>query len=297
MAKKKEKKPDLADKGEKYPLPRPEVKTTVIKGFEKEGREKPPRKIGILGTCPSRGMAPLDDLSWEIWTIGPGGKNSNRWDRLFEIHGNGYWPEGFREYLGELAEVKPPRIIYTVDHMPDWEANVVIPKQQLFEKYGRTWFTSSIVYAIALALEEGVTDLGLWGIDLESQEEYQKQFAGARHFIDLARLGGVNLYLPEGCGLLREPNPYPDGWETHLAGTLDAKIEYLQMMCDEKSALHGQLAAEINNINGEISMAKFLRSVYVLDGTNPNDPKEFEGPNLESKVDMLLAHVRDMGKL
>ncbi len=74
-------------------------------------------------------MAPLNDLSWEFWTLGPGGKDTNRWERLFEIHGNGYWPEGFRGYLQELSEVQPPRIIYTEDAMPDWPANVVIPKQ------------------------------------------------------------------------------------------------------------------------------------------------------------------------
>jgi len=293
----KKKTPSLADNRPAPEEKAPEYKTVVMDGYKREIRNKPPRKIGILGTCPSRGAAPLNDLSWEFWTIGPGGKNSNRWERLFEIHGNGRWPDGFREYLEELKAVEPPQIIYTEDSMPDWPANVVYPKQQMFEKYGRTWFTSSIVYAVAMALEEGVTDLGLWGIDLESGEEYKHQYTGARHFIDLARLAGVNVYMPDGCGLLREPVPYPQGWETHLAMTLESKMEYLGALVADKTAMHGQLSAEINQLNGEISMARFLREVYVISGVDPN----VEGPRpqstLDTKVDMLIQLFRDQGKL
>lgn len=292
----KTKKPKTADTGT-APEEAPVYETVVMEGYKREVRNKPVRKIGILGTCPSRGAAPLNDLSWEFWTIGPGGKNSNRWERLFEIHGNGRWPDGFAQYLDELKAVQPPQIIYTEEAMPEWPANVVYPKAQMFAKYGQTWFTSSIAYAIALALEDNVTDLGIWGIDLESGEEYRKQYAGARHFIDLARLAGVNVYMPKGCGMLREPSPYPEGWETHLAATLDSKLAYLGGIAAEKRAQHGQLAAEINCIEGEMSMASFLREVYVLDGTNPNDPGPLPERTLDAKVDMLLQLFRDQGKI
>jgi len=276
---------------------KPGDETDVIEGYRRETKQVPQKKIGILGTCPSRGMAPVNDMSWEFWTIGPGGKNSHRWERLFEIHGNGTWPDGFRTYLEELKAVNPPQIIYTEEAMPDWPANVVYPKQALFAKYGKTWFRSQISYALAMALEENVTDLGVWGVDLESGEEYKAQFEGARFFIDLARLAGINVYLPKGCGLLREPNPYPEGWETHLAGLLDSKIQYLGSIVAEKRGLHGQLAAEINHIEGEIAMANFLRSVYVLGGADPNDPGPPPEMSIDGKVDMLLGIVRQHGLL
>jgi hypothetical protein len=293
----KKKKGDLADNRKETDTPDPKYTTVVMDGYKREIRDKPPRKIGILGTCPSRGAAPLNDLSWEFWTIGPGGKNSNRWERLFEIHGNGRWPDGFVHYLQELKEVEPPRIIYTEEDMPEWPACVVYPKLQMFEKYGRSWFTSQIAYAVAMAIEENVTDLGIWGIDLESGEEYRKQYAGARHFIDLARLAGVNVYMPKGCGLMREPVPYPEGWETHLAGMIDSKIEYLTGISNEKTTQHQQLSAEINQLNGEITAFRFLREVYVLDGVDPNDPGELPEHTLEWKVDQLLALAKQNGQL
>lgn len=268
-----------------------DVKTVdVIEGLGRKLHNLPTKKIAILGTCPSRLTAPIGDISWDIWTIGPGGKNSNRWSTLFEIHGNGTWPEGFAQYLHELKNEKPPKRIFTEEPMADWPANIVFPKEQLYNKYGRKWFTSSIAYAEALALEEQVTDLGLFGIDLESGEEYRSQFDGCRYFLDLARLAGVNVYLPKGCGLLRDPMPYPNSYETHLAQTLQSKIDYLSQLAGQKRGQHGQLAAEINHIDGEIAAFNFIRNLYVVHGEEADRRlPSTQKPSLEAKVDMLIG--------
>lgn len=267
-----------------------EQEIEVIEGISPELQNIPQKKIAICGTCPSRGFAPIKDLSWEIWTIGPGGKNVHRWERLFEIHGTDSWPEGFREYLDELKAENPPKIIYTEDPMPDWPANVVFPKQQMFDKYGRMWFSSTIAYAVAMAIEENATDIGLYGIDLESGEEYQSQFTGAKFFLHLARLAGINIHIPQGCGLSRDPNPYPDAWETHLAMTLDSKMEYLGQLAGEKRALHGQLSAEINHLDGEIAAFNFIKERYVIHGEDPGRraPNQAAKMSDSTKLDLLL---------
>lgn len=219
--------------------------------------QKKERKIAIFGTTPSRMQGPVKgDDGWERWTIGPGGKDVHGWERLFEIHQ--IWPLGFGEipedqdtsYLNDLSKVKPPQQIVTLQAMPaameewalghgksqkwlkdhitgDWSSNVVINRESLFDKYSRMWFSSSISYCIAMAIEEGATDIGCWGIDLESGEEYIAQHAGAKHFLDLARLAGINLHFPEGCGLIRDLSPYPDRYETHLAQTFEKKFNWL----------------------------------------------------------------------
>ena len=267
----------------------------TIPGFQRQLHNIPTKKIAILGTCPSRLAAPIGDLSWDIWTIGPGGKNSNRWNALFEIHGNGTWPEGFAQYLHELKQEKHPKRIFTEEPMPDWPANVVYP-HVLFEKYGRKWFTSSISYALALAIEEMATDIGLFGIDLESGEEYKSQFDGCRFFMELARLAGINLVLPAGCGLLRDPIPYPNSFETHLAQTIQAKIEYLSPLAAQKRAQHGQLAAEINHIDGEIAAFNFIRERYVIQGEDASRRLPVtQKASLETKIDILTALLQTKG--
>ena len=272
------------------------LNTDTVPGINKEKVNLPTKKIAILGTCPSRMSAPLADMSWDIWTIGPGGKNSNRWSTLFEIHGSGTWPEGFAEYLNELKAEKPPKRIFTESPMPDWPANVVFPQEALFAKYGRKWFTSSISYALALALEENVTKLGIFGIDLESGEEYRSQFDGARYFLDLARLAGVDLVMPAGCGLLRDPIPYPNSFETHLAMTIQAKVEYLSQIASQKRAQHGQLAAEINHIDGEIAAFNFIRERYVIHGEDASRRIPVtQKASLETKIDVLTALLQTKG--
>lgn len=68
----------------------------VLKEEKPPLRPQPPegtvrRKIAIMGTTPSRMLGPIDDPEWDIWTIGPGGKDTHSWDRLFEVHH--IWPE------------------------------------------------------------------------------------------------------------------------------------------------------------------------------------------------------------
>jgi hypothetical protein len=268
----------------------------VLPGYIRDGQARAPHKIAILGTCPSRVSAPVNDPSWEIWTIGPGGKDANRWERLYEVHDQDTWPAGFTEYLDELKAVLPPRQIVVKEAMPDWPAAVVYPKEERTAKYGAMWFSSQISYALADAIELNPTDIGIYGIDLEAGEEYQVQFTGAKFFMQLAQLAGINLHLPRGCNLMRDPSPYPDGWETHLAATLDSKLEYLGGMHAQKVAQHGALAAEINLIQGEISMAQFLRNMYVLHGINPlqsGPPKRDMTDSM--KLDAILTTMREKG--
>ena len=242
----------------------------------------PTRKIAILGTTPSRMQAPIDDPTWEIWTIGPGGKDAHRWDRLYEIHT--VWPLDFGErpkpedksYLDDLSQVAPPQQIVSVVPLKtrmalwaeshgkdeawlretirgDFAANVVIDRDALFEKYGRMLFSSSIGYALVDAIEAGASDIGCWGIDLESGEEYISQHVGCRHFLDLARLAGINLHFPDGgCGLTRDLNPYPDRYETHLALTFEKKRKWIDHMVAEREAQFEGMRLEQFRLEGRL---------------------------------------------
>lgn len=215
-----------------------------------EGVAPAGKKIAIFGTTPTRSEGPWqDDSGWERWTIGPGGSEAHGWERLYEIHS--WWPEDFKGYLNFLSTRAEPQQVWTMRPMSElmagwkkqheksdedyakditgmFETNKVIPRQFLEEKYGRTWFMSSISWLFAQAIEDGATDIGLWGIDLEAGEERVSQFLGCRHFIDFARNVGINVHLPAGCGLTREPTPYPDRYETHFAMMTQRKGDWVR---------------------------------------------------------------------
>ena len=256
-----------------------------------------PKKIAIFGTTPSRMEGPWQDNSgWTRWTIGPGGKDAHNWEWLFEVHGT--WPADFQGYLNDLSLVKPPRRIVTVSQpgspaetwasaienwrsthkLPadaitgDWSAVVPCPREALLAKYGRRmWFSSSIAWCIALAIEEGATDIGLWGIDLESGEEYISQFIGCAHFLDLARLAGINVHLPKDSGLLRDPAPYPDRYERHLALTFEKKVKWISSNLGGMEVDYEGLKAEVHRQEGRLLA---LRSLTVL--PTPEELQECE---------------------
>ena len=306
----------------------------VVEGYRRDLHALPSRKIGILGTCPSRMLAPLGDASWEFWTLGPGGKDANRWERLFEIHGAGSWPvgakglfdklgqllggdsrawppgvrepyealvnvfnvrkaepnlaglEGFDGYLDDLRKIEPPKIVYTERPLAGCKANVVYPRDMMFEKYGRMWFSSSIAYAAALALEENVTDLGFWGIDLESGEEYRVQFTGAKYFIHLARLAGVNIHMPKGCALLRDPNPYPDTFETSLAQICDFKLRVLGALKEQAGREYDVTAANLNGREGQLALLRENLKDALPDA-------EARAAEIDKSVEALKAHLHE----
>ena len=236
------------------------------------------RKIAILGTTPTRMEGPVqDDSGWERWTIGPGGKDAHNWERLFEVHG--VWPADFRDYLNELSKVEPPRQIVTMPqpgnlaetwegaldrwfatHKLDraviegkWNAVVSLPREAILARFPRRmWFSSSIAWLIADAIMKDATDIGLWGIDLESGEEYISQFVGCAHLIDLARLLGINIHMPANCGLLRDPQPYPDRYETHLALTFEKKHKWIQTALGQLEPQFDLLRSDAHRYEGRI---------------------------------------------
>ena len=238
------------------------------------------RKIAIFGTTPSRMEGPTEGQDdWERWTIGPGGKDTHGWERLFETHQ--VWPVEFAEYLSALSQVKEPQQVFSVAPMPvkiqewarehekdeawlaetikgDWSANVVIDRPALYDKYARLMFQSSIDYCLALAIEEGATDIGCWGIDLESGEEYISQWQSAKIWLMLARLAGINVHLPKGSGLERDLTPYPERYETHFALATERKTRFLDSMIGQAETELRQQQAELNRIEGAMFMLKKL---------------------------------------
>lgn len=243
------------------------------------------------------------------------------WNRIFELHGPTTWPRAFRHHVHELEKscnaiptefmahikalkvltesnshalpiafdgyldllkgTKKPKVVYTQKPLEGCEANVVLDLEKLHERYGRVWFTSQISYALALAIDEKATDIGIFGIDLESGEEYRSQFLGARHFIDLARRMGINIVLPQGCGLLRDPHPYPTSYETNLALTSQFKMRHLNAIRDQAKAEYESTLRDIHMREG---------ALLALRGFRPTP----EG--VQPEIDRIAGEVAELQK-
>jgi hypothetical protein len=232
------------------------------------------RKVAIVGFADSYALAPFDDPSVEIWGINELHKYLPRWDRWFELHAReAFEIKGDRDqtahvnWLRAQAPVGDPahKPIFMRELFADIPAGVVYPlahmSDRFFARFGqRPYFTSSIGFMLAMAIDEGrdeafrpnsdqaVSWIGLYGIDLAAASEYGEQRPNAEYFIGLARGLGIEVAIAVGSALLRADHVY--GFESR----------------EEKEGLNGEafLQARIREI--EEQRNKVICTLNTLDG-------------------------------
>lgn len=141
-------------------------------------------QIAILGTAPSSvRLAPFGDPSWQIWACSPGTfPILPRCDAFFELHrqeppvigkADKQVPWFSPEYWAWLGQ---QRLVWMVEHHKDIPGSRRLPVERLLDKYGHFFFTSSIAWMLAMALEaigearakgdNGPHAIGMWGVDM-----------------------------------------------------------------------------------------------------------------------------------
>ena len=130
--------------------------------------------------------------------------------RWFEIHGDLEWPEhaqwqkpgGYIDWLNkqdftiyaQSRDIFPRAKIYPIDDM--------IAKHSLY------FFTSTFAYMMALAIAEGATEIGLFGVDMTNSDEYQSQRPAMQHFIVMCMAMGIKVGAPDESDIMRPPPLY-----------------------------------------------------------------------------------------
>ena len=159
------------------------------------------RKVCIIGTTPSAAEAPYDDESWEIWGVSHRHDYVTRATRWFELHTHQHEPHDWADEWDEnLAKWTQDCELWDLDRYP---------VESIKNAYGTYFLTSTVAWMMALAIDEGVDEIMLWGVDLEHKEEYRDQRAGVKHFIQLAEFAGIKMHVSGINGIAFEPVPYP----------------------------------------------------------------------------------------
>ena len=131
------------------------------------------------------------------------------------------------------------------------------------------YFYSTISYMLALAIAEGFEEIGLWGIDLAHDSEYEYQKPSAEYFLGIARGQGIKIYLPEQSALLK--GMYRYGYEDMPT---NADLQWLQVYRERVLAKQTELVGVVNQLQGQIACAdeftSWIRSKRR--GSAPPDP-------------------------
>ncbi len=181
---------------------------SLVQHFEEKKEEPEPakRKIAVLGSAVSSvGLAPLNDPSWEIWACSPANRGLPKVDVWFELHN----PEvKIREGLIEWMEwLKTRPIVYMQRVYDGCPGAREFPLQEIIQRWGPFWWTSQLSFMLALAIEQKPHTIGVYGVDMAANSEYNQQRLACQYFIQhIIRDSNIELVVPPESDIL-EPAP------------------------------------------------------------------------------------------
>jgi len=208
------------------------------------------KQVVLLGTAPSSMMlAPFGNPDWEIWGCSPGTMSAPRIDRRYEVHRWEPGKEWFTDtYVQHLKDFKGPvRMFQPVPDVPNCE---VIDVEALIKQYSPYFFTSSLAWMMAEAINEGATKIAFYGVDMAATSEYHDQRMGCQYFAMLAASMGIEVGVPPESDLLRPAPLYGACENSHFwIKETDRARELAGRQRDAQNQLNA-LTAEVQFLKG-----------------------------------------------
>lgn len=213
--------------------------------YQPAGVSGPParrtRRVAILGFGRTVADAPVRDASWELWAMNGFHRAAapdfgidvpeSRYSLWLDMHTLDYTRAyGVRAKIGDAQErwlQQPhPFPVLSIEARSEWPSVEPYPIDYVVKRTGRDYFTSTIAYALALALTmDDVAEVGLWGVDLAHDTEYADQRPCAEYWIGRCEAAGIKVTIHEKSALLRQRARYGYDTENPLAKELRAGLE------------------------------------------------------------------------
>lgn len=269
-------------------------------------------KIAVMGTeSNSCHLAPFGDPSWRIWGCSPGlYPHVPRVDAWFELHrweppviGNPakQVPWFTPEYVAWMGKLQVP--VWMNAPVPEIPRSIALPVKDLVQKYGYYFFTSSIAWMLAMAIDTIEADrerrrkaeqdlrervaaaakatgnkmpaldqvqeepdcIGLWGVDMSAKEEYMWQRPGCHFFIQLAHARKIKIVVPEESDILCPPPLYAISESWHRQIKFLARTKMMEVRQRQVDVQLRQLADEAAFLKGAVEDNEYHRRTWVHD--------------------------------
>lgn len=225
----------------------------------REGQAQPQegKRVALVGFAESWKDAPFNDTGVEVWGLNELWKYVPRWDRWFELHDADTLgvtkrdlTEGeVKRHLEWLHAQPAGKPIYMQPQFCDgrFPGAVPLPLESLIAQFGK-YFTSTIGYMIAMAIRDGYTWIGLYGIDLASDVEYRHQRANAEYLVGMARGMGIEVVISPSSAICKGGHLY--GYERPVSdGPVLGAVKTHQAGLRKK---HEETLATLNTLDGAI---------------------------------------------
>lgn len=157
-------------------------------------------KVAVVGLASAtHDEAPWDDPSWEKWGLPWDAGYWARCSRLFEMHDlrllESEASKRGAHYLDLLRGVWVP--LYMQESYESIPSAQRYPFEDVARTLGKPYWNSSIAYAMALAIHEGASEIGVYGVQMDATDEYSYQRYNMEWLIGLAEGRGIKVHIPD----------------------------------------------------------------------------------------------------
>jgi hypothetical protein len=217
--------------------------------------------VVIIGSHPrTREEFDFNRTDSDIWLFNEVMSNKeNKWakraDAIFQMHQEAIWRNPLNrndpkhlEWLKSQNEID----VYMQAQYPDVPRAVRYPLEEITERFGFKYFTSSVSYALALACYKGYKRIELYGVEMETNTEYQYQREGVTLWLGVAK--GLGIEIDAHIGMLVAPLYGYEGEVVIPYARFDERIAEIEPVINTLSAEY-----KAAGMNTEKAVAEFER--------------------------------------
>lgn len=219
-------------------------------------------KIALLGSAPSsRMLAPFNDADWDIWSCSPPNYDLPRVDAWFELHllDRKIQNAANRPYIEKIMQHDR---VYVTRKDPRFPNAIEFPWKMLVEKYGRDFFSSSLSWMMAFAIEQKPEKIGLWGVDMSAAEEYAHQRPGLKFFMHEAQKLGIQVYAPPQSDIMTPMPLYAVREHTRYFGKQKARKAELEGRYNAAAQAKAKAEQDMLIFRGALDDMQYMNNTY-----------------------------------
>jgi hypothetical protein len=217
--------------------------------------------VAIIGSHPrTRTMFDFARHDADVWIFNEAFTDPTGWakraDAVFQMHAPAIWksprnqndPKHF-EWLRTQTAVP---VVYMQEAYPEVPAAVAYPLRAVTENLlanftRKKFFTSSLSYAIALAIHNGYRRIEIYGAEMETDTEYRYQRDAVAFWTGVAVGRGVEVYSP--IAMFDAPALYGYEGDTKLdIETYRRDADELRPLADETRNAYAAARAAVQNM-------------------------------------------------
>jgi hypothetical protein len=173
------------------------------------------KKVCFIGRGPSWKKAPFLCPEYEIWGLTDCYGFIPKADKWFDMHlyeiSKNHIPREKPDanHLKEMDKLNIP--VYMQNCIAEIKQSIRYPIERMTEKYPN-WWTNSLCYMFALAIDEGFEEISIYGVDMANPAEFEHEIPAMAKWIGYCVAKGITVNVPKNS-ILKNQN-YLYGYES-----------------------------------------------------------------------------------